>query len=81
LRFGTGGLQLIFRLILIILLHHQLTNTVTITFVGTTGNVSPSNYEAYRRIKRFNSLRTLLESVEIQKAAILLNLNGVSHNF
>jgi len=52
-------------------------NTFTITFTDTAVNPATSNYEQYRRIKRFNSLRTLLQSVQIQKSVILLDLDGL----
>ena len=58
-------------------------NSITLTFTNSAAFPDTSNYTQYRRIKRFNALRTLLESVEIEKAAIMtvIDSTGVYQKF
>jgi hypothetical protein len=51
-------------------------NTFKLTFTASAAVPSTSNYAQYRRIKRFNSLRTYLESTQSVKGAIMLDTDG-----
>ena len=51
-------------------------NTFVVTFTASAGVPSTSNYKQYRRIKRFNALRTYLESAAVSKGAMLACLDG-----
>jgi hypothetical protein len=48
-------------------------NTFTVTFLDTAAAPSTSRYAQYRRIKRFNDYRNILESVNVNKAVILMD--------
>jgi len=49
-------------------------NTFVISFSASSGVPSTSNYEQYRRIKRFNALRNVLESTNASQAVMLMDL-------
>lgn len=49
-------------------------NTFVITFLSTSGVPSTANYEQYRRIKRSNAIRNVLESTNVSQASMLMNL-------
>lgn len=51
-------------------------NTFTITFATSSGVISTSNYLAYRKLKRFNAIRNVLESTTSEEAVILMNLGS-----
>jgi len=51
-------------------------NTFVLTFSASAAVPSTSNYAQYRRIKRFNALRTYLESASVSKGAIMLKVDG-----
>ena len=50
-------------------------NTFVITFATSSGVISTSNYEAYRKLKRFNAIRSVLESSTSEEAVILMDFN------
>lgn len=49
-------------------------NTFIISFSASSGVPSTSNYEQYRRIKRFNAIRNVLESTNASQASMLMDL-------
>jgi len=54
-------------------------NSITITFTDTAAHPDTSNYTQYRRIKRFNAIRTILESSALGRAAIMLSTDGTTY--
>jgi hypothetical protein len=66
-----------------------VSNTFVVEFLSTAAVPSASNYAQYRRIKRFNSYRNILESVNVNEAVIMMDfgsgyvkvsLNGMTTN-
>lgn len=56
-------------------------NTFKVTFLNTAAVPSTSNYAQYRRFKRFNALRNILESPNVGQAVIMFDKgNGVVKN-
>jgi len=62
-------------------------NTFKVEFLSTAAVPSASNYAQYRKIKRFNSYRNILESVNVNESVIMMDfgsgyikvsLNGMS---
>ena len=48
-------------------------NTFILTFATSSGVISTSNYLAYRKLKRFNAIRNVLESTTSEEAVILMD--------
>jgi len=58
-------------------------NTFILTFLDTAAVPSTSNYTQYRRIKRFNAYRNILESVNVNEAVLMIDFgdgNGYVKN-
>ena len=51
------------------------TNTFVLSFTGSAGSISTSNYLGYRKLRRFNEIRNVFESTTSEKAAILMNFS------
>lgn len=50
-------------------------NTFVLSFSGSAAVPDTSNYKQYRRIKRFNALKSVLESVNIGESVLMMNFS------
>ena len=53
-------------------------NGFELTFLNTAAVADPSNYSQYRRIKRFNAIRNILESTTVGEASLIVSYDDVN---